>query len=172
MVRPRGAYVSIPTLTDDGNIEASFAAAEARQVCRIFSTMSDVACGGSLATIAGLIARGQVTLPPMRTLPLEQAAQAHIAIQTGHVRGKIVLNVSYSATAGLLIKNDLVSFSARFGGTPFEVRLPIAAVLGVYARETGQGMIFSDEDAGPPAPPTPPKTGGDEPKRPQLKVVK
>lgn len=94
MVRPRGAYVSIPTLTDDGNIEASFAAAEARQVCRIFSTMSDVACGGSLATIAGLIARGHVTLPPMRTLPLEQAAQAHIAIQTGHVRGKIVLNVA------------------------------------------------------------------------------
>lgn len=86
--------------------------------------------------------------------------------------GKIVLNVSYSATAGLLIKNDLVTFSARFGGTPFEVRLPIAAVLGVYARETGQGMIFSDEDAGPPVPPTPPKPGGDEPKRPQLKVVK
>lgn len=96
-----------------------------------------------------------------------------VVVPRQYVRdGKIVLNVSYSATAGLLIKNDLVSFSARFGGTPFEVRLPIAAVLGVYARETGQGMIFSDEDAGPPAPPTPPKPGGDEPKRPQLKVVK
>lgn len=96
-----------------------------------------------------------------------------VVVPRQYVRdGKIVLNVSYSATAGLLIKNDFVSFSARFGGTPFEVRLPIAAVLGVYARETGQGMIFSDEDAGPPAPPTPPKAGGDEPKRPQLKVVK
>jgi stringent starvation protein B len=96
-----------------------------------------------------------------------------VSVPRQYVRdGKIVLNVSYSATAGLLIKNDLVTFSARFGGTPFEVRLPIAAVLGVYARETGQGMIFSDEDAGPPAPPSPPKPGGDEPKRPQLKVVK
>jgi stringent starvation protein B len=55
------------------------------------------------------------------------------------------------------------------------VRLPVAAVLGVYARETGQGMIFSDEDAGPPTPGSPaPKGpgGGDEPRRPQLKVVK
>lgn len=96
-----------------------------------------------------------------------------VVVPRQYVRdGKIVLNVSYSATAGLLIKNDFVTFSARFGGTPFDVRLPIGAVLGVYARETGQGMIFSDEDAGPPAPPTPPKSGGDEPKRPQLKVVK
>lgn len=96
-----------------------------------------------------------------------------VVVPRQYVRdGKIVLNVSYSATAGLLIKNDFVSFSARFGGTPFEVRLPTAAVLGVYARETGQGMIFSDEDAGPPTPPTPPKPSGDEPKRPQLKVVK
>jgi NADPH2:quinone reductase len=87
-------YVSIPTLTDDGDIEASFAAAAARQVRRVFSTMSDVGCGRQLATIAGLITDGHVTLPPMQTLPLEQAAEAHVLIQTGHVRGKIVLNVA------------------------------------------------------------------------------
>ena len=94
MVRPGGAYVSIPTLTDDGDIEASFAAAAARQVRRVFSTMSDVGCGRQLATIAGLITDGHVTLPPMQTLPLEQAAEAHVLIQTRHVRGKIVLNVA------------------------------------------------------------------------------
>jgi stringent starvation protein B len=108
----------------------------------------------------------------------------HLVVDAGHdgvvvprqyVRdGKIVLNVSYSATAGLLVKNDYITFSARFGGTPFDVRLPVAAVLGVYARETGQGMIFSDEDAGPPPTSPAPKGpgGGDEPRRPQLKVVK
>lgn len=105
------------------------------------------------------------------------AAHEGVVVPRQYVRdGKIVLNVSYSATAGLLVKNDCITFSARFGGTPFDVRLPVAAVLGVYARETGQGMIFSDEDAGPPSPggPTPPKSpgGGDEPRRPQLKVVK
>ncbi len=94
MVRPDGAYVSIPTLTDDGDIEASFAAAAAHRVRRIFSTMSDIGCGGQLATIAGLITDGHVTLPPLQTLPLEQAAQAHVMIQTGHVRGKIVLSVA------------------------------------------------------------------------------
>ena len=94
MVRPGGAYVSIPTLTDDGDIEASFAAAAARQVRRVFSTMSDVGCGHQLATIAGLITDGHVTLPPVRTLPLEQAAEAHALIQTGHVRGKLVLDVA------------------------------------------------------------------------------
>jgi stringent starvation protein B len=106
------------------------------------------------------------------------AAFEGVVVPRQYVRdGKIVLNVSYSATAGLLIKNDYVTFSARFGGTPFDVRLPVQAVLGVYARETGQGMIFSDEDVPPaPTPPTPggPPTrpGGEEPKRPQLKVVK
>lgn len=94
MVRPGGSYVSIPTLTDDGDIEASFAAAAARQVRRVFSTMSDVGCGHQLATIAGLITDGHVTLPPVRTLPLEQAAEAHALIQTGHVRGKLVLDVA------------------------------------------------------------------------------
>jgi stringent starvation protein B len=114
------------------------------------------------------------------------AAVDGVVVPRQYVRdGKIVLNASYSATAGLLIKNDYVSFSARFGGTPFEVRLPVVAVLGIYARETGQGMIFSDDEpaAPPPAgPPSGPPSGpparptgsgpGDEPRRPQLKVVK
>ena len=98
-----------------------------------------------------------------------------VAVPRQYVRdGKIVLNTSYSATAGLMMKNDWVTFSARFGGNPFEVRLPVGAVLGIYARETGQGMIFSeDEPGGPDAPVPPPKPpGGDEPRRPKLKVVK
>jgi stringent starvation protein B len=98
-----------------------------------------------------------------------------VAVPRQYVRdGKIVLNASYAATSGLLIKNDQVSFSARFGGAPFEIRLPVHAILGIYARETGQGMIFSDDDPAPEPPvSTPPaKAGGDEPRRPRLKVVK
>jgi stringent starvation protein B len=97
-----------------------------------------------------------------------------VAVPRQYVRdGKIVLNASYTATSGLLIKNDWVTFSARFNGAGFDVRLPVQAVLGIYARETGQGMIFSDDESGPdaPSPPTKP-AGGDEPRRPQLKVVK
>ncbi len=88
--------------------------------------------------------------------------------------GKIVLNASYTATAQLVMKNDLITFSARFNGASFEVRLPVRSVIGIYSRETGQGMMFSDEDLGAeaPAPSGKKPPGGDKPKRPPLKVVK
>jgi stringent starvation protein B len=92
--------------------------------------------------------------------------------------GKIILNVSLSATSGLSLGNDFVRFRARFGAVTQDVSVPIAAVLGVYARETGQGMIFSEADAPPPQPPQPAgetsTSGSAEPKRskPTLKVVK
>ena len=98
-----------------------------------------------------------------------------VAVPRQYVRdGKIVLNVSHSATAGLVLGNDVITFSARFGGTPFNVRLPAQAVVGIYARETGQGMVFSESERDPPpGSPTPrPAGGGDEPRRPKLKVVK
>jgi stringent starvation protein B len=65
--------------------------------------------------------------------------------------GKIVLNVSWNATANLRLGNDEVSFSGRFGGVSLSVRVPLHAVLAIYARETGQGMIFADDDVDAPA---------------------
>ena len=53
--------------------------------------------------------------------------------------GKIVLNVSWNATANLRIGNEELSFSGRFGGSSMSVSIPIAAVLAIYARETGKG---------------------------------
>ena len=98
------------------------------------------------------------------------AAHAGVEVPRQYVKdGKIVLNVSWSATAGLKMTNDDVSFSARFGGSSMSVRVPIAAVLAIYARETGQGMIFSEDDAGPPPgpqPSAPPDGPSDAPKPP------
>ncbi len=83
--------------------------------------------------------------------------------------GRITLNVSWQAAQGLKLGNEWIEFAARFGGVPQQVRVPVAAVLGIYARETGQGMLFQDEgDAPPPATPSPDDTGG----RPKLRVVK
>ena len=88
-------------------------------------------------------------------------------------QGKIILNVSHSATSGLVMNNELVRFRARFGAVTHDVTVPVGAVLGIYARETGQGMIFSEADPSPPQPSPPkPTTGGEESKRPKLKVVK
>jgi stringent starvation protein B len=61
--------------------------------------------------------------------------------------GRIVLNVAAGAVQGLSLGNEMVRFSARFGGRPFPVEIPVAAVLGIYARENGHGMLFADEEA-------------------------
>ena len=92
--------------------------------------------------------------------------------------GKIILNVSLTATSGLNLGNEAVTFRARFGAVTYDVTVPIAAVLGIYARETGQGMIFSETDAPPPpVPPQPaadsaPSAGEVKRSKPTLKVVK
>lgn len=92
--------------------------------------------------------------------------------------GKIILNVSTHATSGLALGNDIVRFRARFGAATYDVSVPVAAILGIYARETGQGMIFSEADAPPPPPESPPPssdgpTNTDSKRgKPTLKVVK
>ena len=87
--------------------------------------------------------------------------------------GKIVLNLSMSATQHLNMGAEEVKFDARFAGVIHHVRFPVSAVLGIYARETGEGMVFSEQDLEPSPPTRPPQTEeGGGARRPQLKVVK
>ena len=103
---------------------------------------------------------------------------------------KIILNISPSAANNMLIDNDGISFSARFGGKPFTIYSPIGSVLALYASETGEGMSFEVEtfddtppdgpDDQPPSPKSVPdsnisslkKASNKTKKRPTLKVVK
>jgi len=64
-------------------------------------------------------------------------------------QGKVVLNVAERAVANLEMGNDLITFTARFGGVSHPVRVPVSAVLAIYARETGQGMGLPEEIEGP-----------------------
>jgi stringent starvation protein B len=93
--------------------------------------------------------------------------------------GEIVLNVSYDATHRLTIGNELVQFTARFNGVSRECSIPIEAVLGIFARENGQGMFFDPQETAvaaaaeqpaesPTDTPSGPPSGG----RPKLQVVK
>ena len=99
--------------------------------------------------------------------------------------GQIVLNISSSVVRSLHMDNDAVSFVGCFGGVPHSLFVPIAAVLGIYARENGQGMVFElespleeealEDDAAQPDDDGPPEGGGQPPRpsgRPSLKVVK
>jgi len=56
--------------------------------------------------------------------------------------GEIVLNISFTATSGLKMDNDLINFHARFGGVSREISVPVENVVAIYARENGQGMAF------------------------------
>jgi len=56
--------------------------------------------------------------------------------------GEIVLNISFTATSSLKMDNDLIHFSARFGGVARDIAIPVENVVAIYARENGQGMAF------------------------------
>ena len=104
------------------------------------------------------------------------ASAPDVEVPRGYVKdGKVILNISWQATQGLKLGNDLIEFSARFGGVSHHVRVPAKAVLGIYSRETGQGMLFQEEESGGPptspgTPPETPSTGGGT--KPRLRVVK
>ncbi|NKB34160.1 MAG: ClpXP protease specificity-enhancing factor [Pseudomonadales bacterium] len=106
-----------------------------------------------------------------------------VEVPQEHVKdGQIILNVSPTAVQSLSIRNDAVDFEGRFAGIPKQVFVPINSVMGIYAKENGQGMIF-DTDTGGNEPPDP--TGSDDSngasgsdpqpapgKKPSLRIVK
>lgn len=114
---------------------------------------------------------------------LVNAEMPNVTVPQQYIQdGRIILNISPSAVRGLELSNDWVMFSARFGGVSMEISVPPAAVMAVYAKENGRGMVFSEDDEAldneveiddDPDSPEPPEGGPPAPKgRPNLKVVK
>lgn len=98
-----------------------------------------------------------------------------VCVPPEHIKdGKIILNISESAAHNLKLTNDAVSFRARFSGIAFDVWVPMKSVLGIYARETGQGMIFShdSETADQISPAALPDEVEETRSRPHLTIVK
>jgi stringent starvation protein B len=60
--------------------------------------------------------------------------------------GQIVLNVAKSAVQNLDLSNEYISFQASFNKIPQEVYFPVAAVMAIYAKENGRGMVFAEEE--------------------------
>ena len=92
-----------------------------------------------------------------------------VEVPNEHVQdGKIVLNVSPSAVRNFYAGNDGIEFSGRFSGVAREIFSPIGAVVGIFAKENGKGMWFSDQ---PEPSPTGPE-GGEIKSKPKLKLIK
>ena len=76
------------------------------------------------------------------TLPGTQVPEAYIE------NGRIVLNLSDRAIEGFSLDGEWLSFDARFSGRNQNVHVPVEAVLAIYARENGEGMVFEAPEAG------------------------
>lgn len=63
--------------------------------------------------------------------------------------GKIVLNIGVDAVRNLHMGNEDISCSGRFGGVSHQLIVPVAAVIGIFAKENGQGMVFQGPDSQP-----------------------
>lgn len=124
---------------------------------------------------------------------LENACTPHIVVNAlldevevplEHVKdGQIVLNISPVAVQNLDIDDHYLSFSGRFAGIPRSVLVPMPALLGIYARENGQGMMFegAPEPDAPGPKPAPEESSPDAGakvgssaahKKPALRIVK
>ncbi len=79
---------------------------------------------------------------------LVDAEAEGVTVPMEHVQdGKIILNISMTATRDLELNNEGVNFNARFGGKPMIVNVPIMAALALYSKENGRGMMFPDEES-------------------------
>ena len=87
-------------------------------------------------------------------------------------KGKVILNIDNVAVQELDLGNAWLTFKVRFSGSEYDVSVPIEAVLAIYAKENGQGMMFSMDDET--VPPTDPDSDpeGRPARRPHLKIVK
>lgn len=83
--------------------------------------------------------------------------------------GRIVLNIRPEAIQGLVLGNDEIQFNARFSGKPMRINTPVQAVLAIFAKENGRGMVFDPEEMDDD---TPPEPENKPPQKPQLRVVK
>ena len=78
---------------------------------------------------------------------LVDATQTGVHVPQQHIKdGQIVLNIVPHAVHQFQMDNDAIFFSARFGGVPQEIYVPMSAVLGIYSRENGQGLFFDPKE--------------------------
>lgn len=112
---------------------------------------------------------------------LIDATQDDVVVPEEHIQnGKIILNIAPMAISSLVLGDDDISFSARFSGKSMGIYVPVGAVLAIYAKENGQGMMFTDDDNAVSADDGDGEGGvsdkagksSNKPRRPNLRVVK
>jgi len=108
---------------------------------------------------------------------LSVRVDANTRVPMAYVKnGEIVLNISMDAVQHLQLENEEISCGGRFGGVAHKIVVPVAAVIGIFAKETGQGLAFQGQEStsagqdttSDEEPPEEPPPAG----KPHLRVVK
>ncbi len=74
----------------------------------------------------------------------------NVIVPTEYVReGQIILNIHPQSVKELELGNEFLMCSARFSGKPLEICVPVSAVMAIYARENGVGIVFEENTAPP-----------------------
>jgi stringent starvation protein B len=84
--------------------------------------------------------------------------------------GEIVLNLSVGAVRNLEMGNEMITCSGRFGGASFDLFIPVDAVIGIFAKENGQGLVFQGSES--PSPDSGETANKPAPRKPKLTIVK
>ncbi len=78
---------------------------------------------------------------------LVDASQDNVVVPDTYVNNsQILLNISDQAVNGLVLGNEQIVFSARFNGKPWQISIPIEAVMAIFTREDGQGIFFESSN--------------------------
>ena len=86
--------------------------------------------------------------------------------------GQIVLNVRPAAIDALSLGNEAIEFNTRFNGKSTYIYVPIGAVMAIYAKENGKGMVFEVEESENDEPPPPVVEETPNKAKPNLSVLK
>ncbi len=108
---------------------------------------------------------------------LSVRVDANTRVPMAYVKdGEIVLNISMDAVQNLQLGNEEISCGGRFGGVAHKIMVPVAAVVGIFAKETGQGLAFQGQESTPAEPAQslgePPEEPPPPHGKPHLRVVK
>jgi stringent starvation protein B len=82
--------------------------------------------------------------------------------------GKILLNIRPQAVEALSLGDNAIEFNTRFNGKSTPIEVAVNAVMAIYAKENGKGLVFDQEpDSGDDNPPN-----ERTPSKPNLRIVK
>ena len=69
-----------------------------------------------------------------------------VPMEFADASGQIAFNISAMIVQDLQLDNKYIMFDARFSGAKRSIYIPIRAVIAIYAKENGQGMVFGADE--------------------------